>query len=195
MEAAEHHEVENAYDIFLLLVGTNKTSQTHILKEQLGHQLDSEKFRIDWGERYNTAVHENVPPLLTGATELLQWLKSSGIPIAMATSSPRQGATRKLIENNIEHYFDTVTTGDDVVISKPNPEIYQKAAASIQVDPSRSWALEDSENGIKAALAAGLQAIQVPNLVPPSEELLKHGHTVCQDLHEVLQKFQIAVAP
>ena len=51
---------------------------------------------------------------------------------------------------------------------------------------AKSVGLEDSENGVKSATAAGLNVIQIPNLVPPSEELLKLGHRVCDSMYDVL---------
>jgi len=51
---------------------------------------------------------------------------------------------------------------------------------------AQSIGLEDSANGVRAAHAAGLNVVQVPNLVPPTEELLKFGHRVCDSMHDVL---------
>ena len=185
-DTANDYGLSNSYDIFLSLVGCNENSHKIILEEKLGQQLDTHQFRTDWIDRYQAILAKGVPPLLPGVTELLDWLQSVGIKMAVATSSGANTAEHKLSSNGIIDFFQSITSGDDVEISKPNPEIYIKAAASINVQPSNAWALEDSENGVRAAVAAGLIVIQVPNLVEPSSDLLSLGHTVHTDLHQVL---------
>ena len=186
-DTAEEFGVTDSYDIFLSLVGCNENSHKIILEEKLGHRLDAQQFRADWIERYQAILAQGVPPLLPGVIELLEWFKSTPIKMSVATSSGARTAEHKLKGNDIYDYFLSITSGDDVTISKPNPEIYTKAAASINVQPGNAWALEDSENGVRAAVAAGMNVIQVPNLVEPSAELLQLGHTVHSDLPAVLK--------
>jgi len=186
IETTEAYELGDRYDLFLSLVGTNEFNHGNRLRDALGHLIDPDQFRLDWIERIKAEVEHKVPPLLTGAAGLLEWLKNQDIPCALATSATRAEATHKLTSNGIEHYFSTYTCGDDVVNSKPYPEIYLKAAKSIDVNPANSMALEDSENGVKAAVAAGMHVVQIPNLVQPSAELLKLGHHVRSDLNDVL---------
>jgi len=183
----------DSYDIFLACVGCNAYSIELMLEEKLSPQLDARQFWLDWMDRYQAMLAERVPPLLPGVIELLDWLKTEGVKMAVATSSGASAAEHKLSSNGIHDYFLSITTGDDVTVSKPNPEIYTKAAASINVQPNNTWALEDSENGVRAAVAAGMNVIQVPNLVQPSEGLLSLGHTVHSDLHEVLKVLQSRV--
>ncbi len=184
IETAESYGLSDVYDLFLSLVGTNEAAHVIKLEEELGDQLDSHQFRIDWVDRYQASLAQGVPPLLPGVKETLNALQAHNIPCAVATSSHVDTAEHKLSSNGIRDYFLTITGGNHVEISKPNPEIYLKAAASIQANPATTCALEDSENGVKAGVAAGMQVIQIPNLVPPSEELLKLKHTVCGDMTE-----------
>lgn len=187
MDTANEYGLIDSYAVFLSLVGCNRASIKLMLEEKLGQQLDAHQFGLDWEERYQAILADTVPPLLPGVIELLEWLKTTGIKMAVATSSGATAAEYKLTSNGIYDYFLTITSGDDVKVSKPNPEIFTKAAASIDVEPNNAWVLEDSENGVRAAVAAGMNVIQVPNLVEPSEELLNLGHTVHRDLHEVLK--------
>lgn len=185
-ETASDYGLNDAHGLFMSLVGCNEKQHIVTLKEALEPAIDSLNFREDWIARYQAAIENGVPPLLPGAEALLQWLEANDITRALATSSGRMAAQKKLQGNNIEHYFETITTGDDVQISKPNPEIFLKAAASINISPEQALVLEDSENGVRAGVSAGMRVIQVPNLVPPSEELLKLGHEVSESLNAVL---------
>lgn len=185
-ETAADYQLHDAFDLFMSLVGCNEKQHVITLKDALEPEIDSTKFRQDWIARYQAAIQAGVPPLLPGAKALLQWLNENNIKRALATSSGRAAAEKKLEGNNIFHYFETITTGDDVQISKPNPEIFLKATASIGVYPEQALVLEDSENGVRAGVGAGMRVIQVPNLVPPSQELLKLGHEVCESLNTVL---------
>jgi len=189
-ETAAEYELNDVFDIFMSLVGCNEKQHVVTLKEALEPEIDSVKFREDWIARYLAAIENGVPALLPGAEALLQWLQDNNINRALATSSGRAAAEKKLQGNNIFHYFETVTTGDDVQISKPNPEIFLKAAASLSIKPEQALVLEDSENGVRAGVAAGMRVIQVPNLVPPSKELLTLGHEVVESLEVVLEQLK-----
>jgi beta-phosphoglucomutase-like phosphatase (HAD superfamily) len=100
------------------------------------------------------------------------------LPIALATSTRADTARRKLALAGFVDYFDFVIGGDDVIHAKPNPEPYVTAAARLGMAPSSCWALEDSDNGVRAAPGAGAWVIQIPDLVPPSAEVRARGTTL-----------------
>jgi beta-phosphoglucomutase-like phosphatase (HAD superfamily) len=105
--------------------------------------------------------------------------------MAVATSTRTKRATEKLGDAGLLDYFKIVIGGDQVEQGKPDPEIYLKAASALSSAPSRCLALEDSANGVKAAVAAGMTVVQIPDLVPPSDELLQLGHIVLSSLADV----------
>ena len=74
---------------------------------------------------------------------------------------------------------------DDVVHGKPHPESYLKAAAQLRIDPSECLALEDSHNGARSAIAAGMATVLVPDLLPSTPEIAAQCAYVARDLHEV----------
>ena len=84
--------------------------------------------------------------------------------------------------------FDVIVCGDMVTKSKPNPDIYLKACELMKVDPEDCYAVEDSYNGIRAAHAAGMKAIMVPDLLEPTPEILELTDQKFNSLME-LQKF------
>ncbi|MDE1148761.1 MAG: HAD family phosphatase [Azospirillaceae bacterium] len=122
--------------------------------------------------------------LMTGVVELLDDLDAAGIPMAVATSTQRERALHHLTQAGIAHRFRAIIGGDDVTQGKPHPEPYLKAAAALDIDPSHCLALEDSHNGIRAAHAAGMMAVMVPDLLSPTAEI-EALCRVAADLHEV----------
>lgn len=185
-ETANDFKLGDQTDFFLSLVGTNEETHANRMQETLGHLIDVIAFRKNWIDRFHQHLDENSISALPGVIDVLTFARDAKIKCAVATSSGTDAAAGKIDEAGLSEFFITVTCGDQVQNSKPFPEIYLKAGASVNADMSRSVGLEDSANGVKAAHAAGLSVVQVPNLVPPSIELLTIGHTVCKDMYEVL---------
>jgi len=121
-------------------------------------------------------------PLRPGILELLELLKAHGIPRAVATTTRQPRANRKLAAAGLLPYFDAVITSGDVAHPKPAPDIYLLAAQRLGQAPERCLALEDSPAGTRAAVAAGMTVIQVPDLVHPDEELRALGHRIVGSL-------------
>ena len=186
MATAEAHKLGDQSEFFLSLVGTNEEHHNNRVREELGHLTDPVAFRNEWTDRFHQFLQNEQVDLLPGVIEVLDYAKDAKIKCAVATSSTTDAGEQKIVDAGIRDYFLTITCGDQVEISKPHPEIYQKAGASVHADMSKSIGLEDSANGVKSATAAGLNVIQIPNLVQPSEELLKLGHRVCDSMYDVL---------
>ncbi|GEO15378.1 hypothetical protein MAE02_30740 [Microvirga aerophila] len=83
--------------------------------------------------------------------------------------------------------FQAVVTRDDVENGKPHPESFLTAAELLKVDPADCWALEDSHNGVRAAHAAGMATIMVPDLLEPTKEISSLCAAVLPSLHHVRQ--------
>jgi HAD superfamily hydrolase (TIGR01509 family) len=99
---------------------------------------------------------------MPGVPELLDALENAGIPKAVATSSGRRFTCDVLGRFQLEPRFAFLLTAEDVVEGKPHPEIYLKAAARFAVEPAQIVVFEDSQNGCRAAVAAGAIAVAVP---------------------------------
>jgi beta-phosphoglucomutase-like phosphatase (HAD superfamily) len=85
------------------------------------------------------------------------------VPLGLATNSGREFATRALRGAGLLDSFDAVVSAEDVERPKPAPDVYLAAAAALGADPADCVALEDSETGVEAALAAGMVVIGVPS--------------------------------
>lgn len=169
-------------DVFKQCIGTNPELGSLILQQGLQGIMDYKEFGLEWDNTYARLTEEKPVPLKKGAQCLLEHIESINIPMAVATSTSTDRAKVKLSDSGILHYFDIVVGGDQVSKSKPDPEIYLKATFELSTKPSKCLAFEDSPNGVKSAVAAGLTVIQVPDLLEPDEDLLKMGHIVLSSL-------------
>ncbi|MFO0899248.1 MAG: HAD family phosphatase [Pirellulales bacterium] len=100
--------------------------------------------------------------LMPGLADLLAALEAAGIPKAIATSSGPRFVTNVLGRFDLRPRFEFVLTCDDVTDGKPHPEIYLAAAERFGIAPREMLVLEDSQNGCRAAVAAGAFAVAVP---------------------------------
>ncbi|MCW3001342.1 MAG: family phosphatase [Conexibacter sp.] len=99
-----------------------------------------------------------------GAVALVESLLAAGIPIAVASNSPREFLDRVLRSAGMAERFAVTVAGDEVRNPKPAPDIYLEACRRLGADPAASVGLEDSPTGAQAAKAAGLTVIGVPYL-------------------------------
>ncbi|MBB5912076.1 HAD superfamily hydrolase (TIGR01509 family) [Nocardia transvalensis] len=121
-----------------------------------------------------------------GVTELLDALDAQAIPRAIATSSGRERTDHHLRVAGIHGRFDAIVTRQDVARGKPHPEPYLTATAALGADPEHTLALEDSPNGLRAAHAAGLRCLLIPDLVSPTPETRTLAHRVYPDLYQAI---------
>ena len=128
-------------------------------------------------------------PVKPGVPELLSYLKERGLPTALA-SSTRIAVVRQQIEDaGFLPYFDRIIGGDMVEHSKPDPEIFIKAAEALGLgdeDPASIVVIEDSYNGIRAAHAAGMFPVMVPDMLPPNDEMDEKAGTILGSLLDVI---------
>ena len=104
---------------------------------------------------------------MPGLMALHNALGARGVPWAVAASSLRIYAEAVLQQMGLTPTHGAVATGDDVQHGKPAPDIYLLAARRVGIDPERCLALEDSVPGARAAQAAGMRVVVIPNGVPP----------------------------
>ncbi len=166
------------------MVGSSHETTNRLLVEAYGvsfpYTLFDDMCRAKMKQRMEAAV-----PVKAGVHEILTELKARRIPAAVATSSRSPHALGHLGHAGILSNFAAVVTRDDVVNPKPHPEPYLKAARLLGVDPGHCLAVEDSHSGVRAAHAAGLQTIMVPDIVAPSEEISALCVAVMDSLHEL----------
>ena len=171
-------------EIYLSLIGRNAAGIEQILRE--AYRDDFDRLHRGWRTGYDAVVKHQAIDIKSGVIEILEWLKHHKIPTAVATSTQKEIASIKLDLAGLSSYFDSLTTGCEVKHGKPDPEIYLLAARRLGVDPHHCLAFEDSNNGARSAVAAGMMTYQIPDLVTPSDEVRALGHTVVNSLSVVL---------
>jgi HAD superfamily hydrolase (TIGR01509 family) len=133
--------------------------------------------------------------LKAGVRELLDHLDAARIPRAICTSSSHAAVQRTLGPSGILPRFDAIVAAGDYPRGKPNPDPFLTAAARLGVPPQDCLALEDSHNGIRAAHAAGMMTVMVPDLLEATEEMREKTLAVAESLHHVRDLIDGATAP
>jgi HAD superfamily hydrolase (TIGR01509 family) len=103
--------------------------------------------------------------IMPGVESLILEASSVGMKLAVASSSDRKWVNDHLSRLDLIHYFNIIKCTEDVKHTKPSPDLYIAALEALAIDADQAIALEDSLNGVKAAKAAGIFCVAVPNLI------------------------------
>lgn len=169
--AIEHFGWKTTPEMPLELRSLGRPFAQKQFKEWFGDQFDYEAVKAYRVELIRGMIRENGIPLKPGAVELLAWLQEYGISSALATSNNYPRTKTFLDQIGITQYFDRIICADMVEFGKPAPDIYRYACEELNLPPERTFAVEDSPNGVKSAYAAGCKVIMVPDLTEPDEKL------------------------
>jgi len=131
------------------------------LEQQAGRTID----RADVQERRRQRYHERViaQVILPGVEVCIRDAKARGLQVGLASASSPDWVLGHLARLGLHIHFDTVKTSADVARVKPDPALYRAALDALGLDAAEAIALEDSPNGIAAAVAAGLFCVAIPN--------------------------------
>lgn len=160
------------------------------LKGFFGDDFPTEKIRERRTELINSHIDKYGIEIKKGLFELLDYLKSNGIKLAVATATQRDRTMLYLNKINIIDYFDSVICGDMVTNGKPEPDIYITASEQLGLLPDECAAYEDSPNGIKSAFSAGCHAIMIPDMTQPDDEIIPMLSAVYESLDKSIDFFE-----
>ena len=169
----------------LRIIGRSVTDSSRILREHYGDDARLDALPGAFRARYDRHIDEQQIPLKPGVLQVLDLLDTHGIARAVATSTQRERAVRKLERNGLIERFDALVGGDEVKRGKPAPDIFLAAARALDVEPARCLVLEDSNAGARAGLAAGMAVVMVPDLLEPDADVLALGAHCLGSLLEV----------
>lgn len=159
--------------------------------------LDVEAYRDYTQQSVETIMHSSCNLLKPYFLEIVKDLKSKGIKLALATSSSRERCNI-LFKNhqiNREEVFDFSIMGDDVTKSKPDPEIFLKASAGLNLKPEECIVLEDSVLGLKSAHSAGCYPVMVVDMIKPNSETERFAKKIVNSLKEADEYILTEILP
>lgn len=181
------NNMPHMHEVTIRCVGLNDKATEEVFKEVYGDDYDYRRFQKIISKQYHEMADGGKLPMMIGVREILDYLKNNGYKIALASSTRTEVVVNQLKAANIYEYFDKVVCGDMVTHSKPHPEIFLKAAEELKVDITKSFIIEDSYNGIRAAYAAGAKPIMVPDMIEPDDEMREKSFIILKNLLEVTE--------
>jgi HAD superfamily hydrolase (TIGR01509 family) len=153
------------------MMGMSSPEWSAYMREVLHVPMSTEAINRAVVERIEGLYRERLP-LLPGAIEAVRSLAGSW-PVGLASSSNREIIDLVLEVSGLAPAFTATVSSEEVPFGKPSPDVYVETARRLDVDPGRCVALEDSSNGLRAAAAAGMAVIAVPNQhYPPQQDAL-----------------------
>jgi HAD superfamily hydrolase (TIGR01509 family) len=184
MRAAQAFGRHLPQEVFALTIGCSDEGYLAVMRHHFGPEFPMERFLEQETVEIERALAGGVC-LKAGVVEMLEICEQEGLPCAVATSSRRQSAKRHLGEHGLWTRFRTVVAREDVDRHKPHPDPYLEAARRLGVSPTACLALEDSHNGVRAAHAAGMMTVMVPDLLEATAEMHDLCVRIADDLHAV----------
>jgi HAD superfamily hydrolase (TIGR01509 family) len=143
---------------------------------------------------YTRMLSEGAIPLRSGVKRLLQEARDAGLQLAIATTTTLENVTdllRYSLDPEAEHWFAVIAAGDIVAAKKPAPDIYLWAMQQLQLPPIHCMAFEDSENGVKSVLDAGIRSLLVTTNSYTQQQDFSGAQLVIDQLGEPDKPFKV----
>ena len=143
-----------------------------IIVEEFDLTVDPDEIRHQ-REKIFLKLVQNELAMMPGLIESLIFFKNHDFKIALASSGTKVYIEIVLAKFNLNHFFDVIVSGDDVIKGKPDPETFLIAAKKLQLPAAECLVLEDATNGILAAKVAGCQCFAIRNNKTAKQNLTK----------------------
>lgn len=166
--------------------GMNEFGWTNFIVEKYPI-LDIDLFK---NEMRQYIIENLVVKFKKGGREILEFLKKNNVKIAVASGSSRGSVEHHFNEVGAMHFFDALVCGKEVENGKPAPDIFLKAAELLGEKPENCFVFEDSENGIKAGVSAGMKCIGIADVAEFSQEVKNMMFACLDDFLQAIPIFE-----
>ena len=188
-KAGDKYGIPNLGDtLFPSLIGKRLEDEQELLDRLLPSDIQNQLIN-EWRQIGLGSLEREVP-VKPGLYEMLDYLEQHHIKMAVATTTRRELTEQRLKKIGVYDRFDYVLCGDEVTKRKPDPEIYLSVLKKMNTDAKNALVLEDSVVGVEAAYRAGIDCIQVPDLIAPTEVQEKQTICIVKDLMEARDYIQ-----
>ncbi len=183
---ADRYGISAGFASYSRMIGLNMIEGVEVLRSILPARIDAAIFKAEWVAQYNERLSGAVP-VKPGIVDVINRLATHNIPMAVATSSPGEKARDILDRVGLASHMLAITGGNEVKRGKPAPDVYLASIKKLVcmggiTGADDCVAFEDSEVGVRAALAAGLRVIQIPDLVPAEKPSSPPFHLIADTL-------------
>ena len=188
-KAGDKYGIPNLGDtLFPSSIGKRLEDEQELLDRLLPSDIQNQLIN-EWRQIGLSSLEKEVP-VKPGLYEMLDYLEQHHIKMAVATTTRRELTEQRLKKIGVYDRFDYVLCGDEVTKRKPDPEIYLSVLKKMNTDAKNALVLEDSVVGVEAAYRAGIDCIQVPDLIAPTEVQEKQTICIVKDLMEARDYIQ-----
>lgn len=171
-------------EIYCEVIGTGRENVKKVFMKEFGEDIPIEEMYKEKDEILAKELEKHIP-IKEGAYELLKHLKNKNYKLALATSASKERMEKQLNKADFTNLFDEVVCREDVKETKPNPEIFLKAAEKLGIEPEECIVIEDSLAGVKAAYKGNMLPIHVVDLKELDKEIEKYSYKSFSDLIEI----------
>lgn len=170
--------VEPSHDLFNPFVGASSDTLWRAMKEKFGLEASVDELLDKQWSNVIAVLRGSQAPASRGLLELLEYLRDKDIHISVASSSRRDFIDEVFEKLGISSYIEQVTSGFEVSHGKPAPDVFLLAASKIGVEPKNTLVVEDSTNGVAAALAAEMFTVGYINPTSVGQSVSRANRTV-----------------
>ena len=182
-KAGDKYGIPNLGDtLFPSLIGKRLEDEQELLDRLLPSDIQNQLIN-EWRQIGLGSLEREVP-VKPGLYEMLDYLEQHHIKMAVATTTRRELTEQRLKKIGVYDRFEYVLCGDEVTKRKPDPEIYLSVLHKMNTKAENALVLEDSVVGVEAAYRAGIECIQVPDIIAPTDVQKKQTIYTAKDLME-----------
>lgn len=185
-EIVKEEGYEPTFEQFTGFLGMNARDIQKKYYSYYGENVDAEGIYKKVGQRAKQIIRKEGVPEKAGLRQLLKVVKEKELLTAVASGSDTEVIKEYLERTGLTPYFDTVLSSKEVKRGKPYPDIFLEICKQLNIKTEETLVLEDSANGVQAALAGNFSVINVPDLLPIPEEQQEKCVAVVEDLNKVI---------